>query len=96
MNLKKKPVGKNITLVGEKQISDKDNFIEFTPSPFETEILTHDAHASKAEVDIITCLSLPDLSNLKKWYEWVYLQNRHLGRLGRNLWLPKGKFWGEG
>ena len=63
LSLKKKPVRKNITLVGEKQISDKDSFTELTPSPFETKILTHDAHASKAEVDIITCLSLPDLSN---------------------------------
>lgn len=80
--------------MGEKQISDKDNFIEFTPSPFETEILTHDAHASKAEVDIITCLSLPDLSNLKKWYEWVYLQNRHLGRLERTYGYQRGNFGG--
>lgn len=63
MNLKKKPVRKNITLVGEKQISDKDSFTELKLSPFETKILNHDAHASKAKVDIITCLSLPDLSN---------------------------------
>jgi len=63
LSLKKKPVRKNITLVGEKQISDKDSFTELTPSPFEMKILTHDAHASKAKADIITCLSLPDLSN---------------------------------
>ena len=49
--------------MGEKQISDKDSFTELTPSPFEMKILTHDAHASKAKADIITCLSLPDLSN---------------------------------
>ena len=35
--------------------------------------------------------------NLKKWYEWTYLQNRNtLTDLEKNLWLPKGKSWWRG
>lgn len=79
----------------EKQISDKDNFIEFTPSPFETEILTHDAHASKAEIDIVTCLSLPDLSNLKKMIWMSLFTKQTLRKIGKKLMVTK-EILGEG
>ena len=44
--------------MGEKQISDKDNFIEFTPSPFETEILTQDGAEFCREVKLLAANEL--------------------------------------
>ena len=52
---------------------------------------------SKSEREIQISYDITYMLNLKKWYNWTYLQNRNrLTNIENKLMVTKGEMWGEG